>query len=195
MKKVKYSIIFIILALIGFYIGSSSEIIGEGLRFAEVENRGPASPVTQLQEVFSSLHFEVGPESVFLTTAGGDNYCEFIEGLDEYTVHLIAEGVSSGDKEIKLSFSGSCSAQRKVVVFDKAVCDFNRSYSDFLNGFYGSDDSFVKGYDLDSNIPMRALEFYISLIEVAYNNDLINEEVMTPGDEVKSLFSCESFTN
>jgi hypothetical protein len=192
-KQLKYFSIFMILSLLGFYIGSQSEISGQGLFFAEVEDRGPASPETELEKFFSQRSSTRENDIISMTSVEGVDYCELIEGVDKYELVLTAEGVKSGDLNVQISLRGDCDTQRSLVIFDASICDMTRPYEAFKRGFYGHNEVVIQGRNLDMSIPMRALTYFISSLEITYDDE--KKETVEPSlDEVKMLYSCkESF--
>lgn len=187
MKHVKYLSIFIILSLLGFYIGSQSEILGQGLLFAEVEERGPASPDVRNQELFLEAFSTTVDKVMSMTSVDGIELCELIGDLDKYTVRLSAAGMSSGDLATQLSIEGRCITRGKLVVFDSTICDETDIYNKLRPGLSGGSGAVTTGYNLDSTIPFDKLSFVVSSLTVIYNDGVEEEPAL---GELPTLYSC-----
>ncbi len=185
MKHFIYFFIFLLLSGAGFYLGSQSNIPGQGLFFANIDGRGPASPQTQLQEAFShsGLKDEKGLVSL-ITAVESESFCDVIDDILEFSAIVEAEGVKESGEAVSLSLKGDCS-RGEIVVFDKSVCDVESG--SLRNGFETASGFFVEAVNLF--LPVNKLRFSLASLSLTYRDG--SQEMVSPSlDEIKLSFSC-----
>lgn len=162
-------------------MGPQSNILRQGLFFAEVNEREPASPQTPLQKAFENIGLRDERGIISLVTKVEEkslSLCEPIDGILEYQAIMVVEGLMESGELVSLLIDGDCLGREKIVIFDRSICNISREQ--LREGLSLSEGRSLKIKNFF--VPIERVSFFLSALKVSYRDGTQETIIPTPGE-------------